>query len=230
MASFRAAYDAGAAMVELDVRRAADGVLVVIHDRRLDRTTNHRGSVYRTAYTDFCGADAGIWFGSRFAGEHVPSLDQVLSTLPPGLAVDIEVKTDGDSRWRTQTIPAVAEAVRAHRASRDLLVSSFNHTFLRLLHRLDPTIRTGALAMPVRDATRLPSSLARRLAISCYVCSRPALRRRAVSNAHAHGISVFVYGVNTARHLVRVLRYGVDGIITDHPALMRRLLEKRTPR
>lgn len=217
-------------MIELDVRRAADGVLVVIHDRRLNRTTDRRGSVYRTQYAGIASADAGSWFSLRFVGEPVPSLDHVLASLPSKIGVNIEVKTDGDRQWRSKTVPAVAGAVRKHGAARELLVSSFHHAFLRALRTLDPRIHTGALAMPVRDATRKPSSLAQRYGVSSYICSRSALRRRAVVDAHAHGMRVYVYGVNTARHLDRPLRFGVDGIITDYPGYLHRLLQKKDGR
>jgi glycerophosphoryl diester phosphodiesterase len=228
MAAFRLAAEAGADMVELDVRETADGALAVIHDRRLQRTTDGRGSVRRKTRGDLALLDAGAWFARRYAGERVPFLGDVLETLPRSLGVNVEVKTDGDPAWRRRLAPALVEVLRRHGHGRTVLVSSFNHALLRRLHALDPLLPTGALAMPVRDAGRKPSSQARRLAVSVFVCSRSLLRKRFVVDAHEHGLQLFVYGVNTARHLARARRFGVDGVITNYPGRMLRLLG-RTP-
>jgi glycerophosphoryl diester phosphodiesterase len=60
--------------------------------------------------------------------------------------------------------------------------------------------------------------------VSAFVCSRSRLRKRYVTDAHAHGLAVYVYGVNTARHLDRPRRFGVDGVMTDYPERMLHLL------
>ncbi len=231
MAAFRLAAEAGADMIELDVRLTADGALAVIHDRRLQRTTNGRGPVRRQTAPRLTAFDAGSWFSRRFAGERIPLLAEVLEELPHSLGVNIEVKTDGEPRWRSRMAPILVDTLRRHAHGRTVLVSSFNHPLLRRIRALDASIPTGALAVPVRDVVfRRPSSHARRLAVSAFICSRSRLRKRHVVNAHACGLQVYVYGVNTARDLVRPRRYGVDGIITDHPDRMLRLLGRKPAR
>ncbi|HEX9006388.1 MAG TPA: glycerophosphodiester phosphodiesterase family protein [Bacteroidota bacterium] len=231
MASFRLAAEAGADMIELDVRLTADGALAVIHDRRLERTTDGRGPVRRRTARSLAALDAGGWFSRRFAGERVPLLEEVLEELPRSIGINIEVKTDGEPHWRSRMAPAVVEAVRRHGHGRTLLVSSFNHPLLRRIRALDASVPTGALAMPLRDVVlRRPSSHARRLAVSAFICSRSRLRKRHVVNAHACGLRVYVYGVNTARDLMRPRHFGVDGVITDYPDRMLRLLGRKPVR
>ncbi len=127
-------------------------------------------------------------------------------------------------RWRPAEEGGLEEvlvaAICAEAEQRNILVSSFNHALLRRLHRRAPQLALGALYMPVRDVGKRPSALERRLGVSVFICSRSQLRRRLVRNAHHHDLTVIVYGVNTARHLGRVRRYGVDGIITDFPEKM----------
>ncbi len=228
MAAFRLAAEAGADMIELDVRLTADGALAVIHDRRLQRTTTGRGPVRRQTARSLAALDAGRWFSRRFAGEQVPLLGQVLEELPRSVGINIEVKTDGEPRWRSRMAPALVGVVHRHGRGRPLLVSSFNHPLLRRIRALDPSIPTGALAVPLRDVVfRRPASHARRLSVTAFICSRSRLRKRHVANAHACGLQVLVYGVNTARDLERVRRYGADGVITDVPDRMLRLLGRR---
>jgi len=226
MAAFHRAAAMGADMIELDVRLTRDGRLAVFHDRRLARTTNGKGSLRKHTAQELRLLDAGRWFGPRFAGEQIPFLEDVLHSLPPGLGLNIEVKTDGDTRWSAMMVPALMQTLRRHGSGRNLLVTSFNHRFLRRLHESWPGISIGALAMPVRDAGISPSVFGRRLGARVYVCSRSRLRKHQVLNAHNNGLQVYVYGVNTARQLKRPQRYGVDGVITDYPDRLLRMLSQ----
>ncbi len=222
--SFRRAAESGADWLELDARLTVDGELVVFHDRTLDRTTNARGRLVAHTARELSRFDAGRWFAPRYAGEHIPTLISVLDRMPARLGINIEVKTDGDRFWRSRTARKLAEVLSLHGHERPILVTSFNHLFLRGLRAIDASIAIGVLAMPLRDAGVLPSHFARTLGARVYVCSRTSLRRRFVRDAHRHAMKVYVYGVNTARHLTRPRRFGVDGVITNYPALMLRLL------
>jgi glycerophosphoryl diester phosphodiesterase len=207
-------------MIELDVRLSADREVVVIHDRRLWRITRRRGHVRRTPGVELKSLDAGSWFGPEFAGETIPSLEGVLQVLPPGIALDIEVKTDGDRRRNGQMAKALGEMITHGSRRRGLLISSFDHRFLARFHRMYPGIPLAVLYMPVRDLGRSPSRLARRVGAGTFVCSRAQMRKRLVRDAREHGLRILVYGVQTLHHLSSMERYGVDGIITDYPARM----------
>ena len=224
--AFRRAVEAGADWLELDVRRTADDELAVFHDRTLDRTTDGRGSIYRHTMEDLRKLDAGRWFSSRYTGVRIPTLTEVLESIPAGVGLNIEVKTDGDRHWRSRTARRLTEVLHTRRRGRPILVSSFNHSFLKRLHTMAPSIVLGALAMPLRDAGLRPSTFGRACGAKAFVCSRTSLRKRQVHDAHRHAMRVFVYGVNSARHLLRPRRFGVDGVITNYPALMLRLLDR----
>lgn len=217
LAAFRLAVKAGVDMIELDVRLTADRHLVVFHDRRLGRTTNGSGPVWTRTLADLRALDAGSWFGQRFRGERIPTLHEVFHAIPHRVAINVEVKTDGDPRKKADLEEIIIAALRGEVEERSILVSSFNHALLRRLHRGAPHLRLGALYMPVRDVARRPSTMARRLGVSAFICSRSQLRKRHVRNAHRHNLTVIVYGVNTARHFARARRYGVDAVITDFP-------------
>jgi glycerophosphoryl diester phosphodiesterase len=228
LASFRRAAADGAAMIEFDVRMSRDGHLIVIHDRRLNRTTNGRGSVYRLDLEAIRSVDAGVMFGPEFRGERVPLLDEVFDAVPDSVGLNIEVKTEGDPFWRRTMAPAIAAAVGKRSGRRRILVSSFNHALLRQLHRLDPAIAIGVLSLPVRDSGKRPSALARTAGAATYICGNARLRRRLVDEAHRSNITVFVYGINTPAQMKRALAFGCDGVITDYPGRLGRLLPARS--
>ena len=224
MAAFRMAVEAGADMLEFDIRLTRDRVPVVHHDRRLGRTSNGSGRVHDLTFDQIRTFDAGGWFARRFRGEKIPSLREVLRAFPASVGMNIEAKTDGDTRRRAGLAEALLYAIDESGRGPSLIVSSFDHVFLRRLHRRSPVIRIGALYLPVRDTLRSPASVARRVGASVFICSRSQLRRRHVRDAHAHQIAVAAYGVNTPADLAVMQRAGVDAVITDHPGRIVRAL------
>ena len=129
LASFAHAVGLGVDAVELDVHLSADGHLVVIHDERIDRTTNGNGKVADAPLAALRMLDAG-------AGERVPTLDEVLEAVPRHIAINIELKGPG-------TAAPVARAVAAYK--RPLLVSAFDHSELARFHSLRPSIPCAPL-------------------------------------------------------------------------------------
>src|SRR5512132_2317510 len=98
LAAFRLAAKVGVDMIELDVRLTADRHLVVFHDRRLGRTVRGSGPVWMKTLAELRDLDAGSWFGHRFRRERIPTLHEVFHAVPRSVGINIEVKTDGDSR------------------------------------------------------------------------------------------------------------------------------------
>jgi glycerophosphoryl diester phosphodiesterase len=228
IASFREAIDAGADMIEFDVRLTADGHLVVHHDRRLGRTSEGRGEISALSLNEVTACDAGAWFSPAFRGERIPSMERVVEELPRDFPLNIEIKAEGRYRHRGfQPEAALANLLRrTHRSN--ILVSSFNHPLLRRLHAMEPSLPIGVLSVPVRDSLQHPSRVARRSSARVFVCSQSQLTRRKSEEAHAHNLVVAVYGVQTAKHLDRMITRGADAVITDFPArLINALREKR---
>lgn len=224
MAAFLQAAREGADMVELDARLTRDGVLVVFHDRRLGRTARGWRAVRDLDATTLCRTSAGLWFGESFRHERIPLLMEVLERLPARIGVNIEVKTDGDRKRYPVLALRLATALRS--TDRPILVSSFDHQFIRLFTTHAPTVPTGVIYMAVRDFRKRPAVMARSAGAGTFICSIAQLRRRFVVEGRARGIAVMVYGVNSRRHCRKAVLYGVNGIITNHPARMRLLVSQ----
>lgn len=105
LAAYDTAIAMGARVVEMDVRMTVDGHFVVMHDARVDRTTNGRGFVSRMTLADIKALDAGSWFGPEFAGERVPTLAEALAHVKGRAGVDIDFKAGpADSAARLASI------------------------------------------------------------------------------------------------------------------------------
>lgn len=221
LASFRMAVDDGAEMIELDARLSSDEELVVMHDRTLRRTTGCRGAVRLRTVAALKECDAGSWFSPEFSGEQIPTLQEVFDLLPASMPVNIEVKTDGDRRRAAPLVSKLIRCIIRNHALSRVIVSSFDHRFLQLLHAAAPRLSIGALILPLAGSPRRPHTYARTLGAQWLVYSRRQISKRVVERAHRSGLRVGCYTVNSEREYKRVGRCGVDAIVTNHPALMR---------
>jgi glycerophosphoryl diester phosphodiesterase len=191
--------------------------IVVHHDRDIRRTTGARGAIWDLTLQQIRTYDAGSWFHSRFAGEQIPTLRQVLELIPPHMGVNIEAKTDGDPRRKLAFEEVCILIIMEKKAEERVLVSSFDHRFLERMHKLHPGIRTGSLSVPIRDIRKKPSALSRKLGTSAFICSRSMLTSNMVKDAHARKLIVGSYVINTIDHLRQAVDLGVDAIVTDFP-------------
>jgi glycerophosphoryl diester phosphodiesterase len=212
LAGFRAAAACGARWVEFDVRLAADGVPVVIHDATLRRTTDGRGRVERMTAAALARLDAGSWFHGRFRGERIPTLAQALACARSlRLGVNIEVKP----------VPAAgAAAARAVAAAlegadpRRVLVSSFDWSVLATLAADAPLWPRGLLMRrPPRDL----APWVRRLGASTLHVAADELDRDLVERLSALGLPILAYTVNRLDRARRLLSWGVRAVFTDRP-------------
>jgi glycerophosphoryl diester phosphodiesterase len=234
--SFKLALAAGADLVELDYRHSKDGKLVVIHDAKLDRTTDARKRWRRAAVASRTAAeiqslDAGKWFGSKFSGTKVPLLGEALDIIQKTSVALIERKA-GDPA-------ACLRLLREKHLINKVIVQSFDWEFLRAFHEQEPRQLLAALGPPAilpggRRPMRFHRDLSRkRLAQLEQTGARIAvwnqrISKRAARRAHAKGFKVWVYTINDSRLAKRLLDKGVDGIITNNPSLIWKTIALRT--
>ena len=137
LAAFRAAVEAGADSVELDVQLTADGEPVVIHDDTVDRTTNGSGAVAELPLKTIRALDAGSWRHPRFSGQRIPTLDETLELLAAAPRINMELKSE-DPRLAEVAV----EAIEARRLHPGIMVSSFLLRHLVAVKRRLPGVRT----------------------------------------------------------------------------------------
>jgi glycerophosphoryl diester phosphodiesterase len=251
LAAFRLAEAQGADGIELDVRLCRSGELMVIHDARLNRTTNGRGYVRTKTLEQLRKLDAGSHFDERFAHEPLPTLDEVLRWSQGRMRVNIEIKSM--ARASTGIEAAVVDMLHRRRMAPQCLISSFNPLVLRRIARLDRRIATALLIdrrlsplrflsiftkrAPLRfpypptqrdgggDMRRSELPLSRLSGITTGLNIHSALaNERFVEKCKSAGLRVMVWGAHQREELERLAQLDVDGIITDAPLLLKSIL------
>ncbi|MGE5504739.1 MAG: glycerophosphodiester phosphodiesterase [Actinomycetota bacterium] len=216
LASFRAAAEAGARMVEFDVRLSRDGRPVVFHDGRLERTTSGRGRVRDHDLAALQELDAGSWFAPGFAGQAIPTLAQTLALcLELGLAVNIEIKPDRGREAETARA-ALAEAAALWPHDRPPpLVSSFAAACLDVAGAVAPHWPRGLLVGRVPRDWRARTA---RLGCVALHADQRYLDAATVGRVAAAGLLVLAYTVNERTRADQLRRAGVAAVFSDIPA------------
>jgi glycerophosphoryl diester phosphodiesterase len=223
MAAFRRAVEMGARFIETDLHLTRDARVVAIHDSTLDRTTTGHGLVDLRSLEEVRALDAGAWFGSRspesFAGERVPTLDEILRFAKErDVIFCLEIKSD--STWGVEH--AVVAALRDSGEAARVVILSFDPATLESVLRLDQTLMTGYLCEhPSNDLVERTVRAGARQIVPRGDLVTPAL----VEKAHHAGLQVAAWTINEPDQMRRLIAAGVDGIMTDYPDRLIRVLE-----
>ena len=221
--AFRRALDLGADGFELDVTLSADSVPVVIHDDTVDRTTDGSGPAASLTLAQLKRLGAGFRarFKDEFAGERIPTLEEVFAELGPRALINVELKQDPSPERRLAE--QVVALIHAHRLERRVLVSSFYYDNLRCVKQADAALPVGLLYAPNEPGQVLRAWLkpgVRPEAHHPYYRLVDALTMRWYRR---RGYRVNVWTVNAETDVRRLMRLGVDGLITDRPDVAVRL-------
>jgi len=220
LASAKLGWTEQADAVEIDVHLTSDGEVAVIHDPTLLRTTGRDARVDALTLADIQKLDAGIWKGARWRSERVPSLSQILATVPAGRRLFIELKAaDG-------LVPALERAVAAGPVRPEQIVLiSFDAGALREAKRALP--RCGALFLadtPEGRPVKLPALIRFCQAEGFHglgVSSGWPIDARLVDRLRAENLQLHVWTVNDAQRARELVSAGVASITTDRPGWLR---------
>ena len=223
MAAFRKGLELGATGIETDVQMTSDGAVVVIHDESLNRTTSGSGYVKDKTLREVLDVDAGSWFSPEFAGERIPTLDELLDLLQGRETIlNIELKNG------TLLYPGMEEkviaAVREQGMSDRVVISSFNHYSLAYCKSLAPEIRTGIL---YGEGLYRPWNYAATLQADALHAHHSSVLPEFVNAAVEKGIVYHPWTVNDPERMQALIDAEVAGIITDHPDILAGLLAAR---
>ncbi len=215
IAAFRAAAEAGAKWVELDVALSADGTLVVIHDDSVDRTSSGKGSLGELTGAEIGALDAGAWFDPRFAGERIPTLAETIAALGElGLSANVEIKQHKHHKSLDQLVRAVQADISKRAASTQIMISSFDPEALKAMHALEPELEMAILwGRPPEDWAE---QLAAIPATTIHMHFK-ALSIGLLEETTKRGIKVRAWTCNDPVQLVSFWGAGLSGVITDNP-------------
>lgn len=200
------ALDCGLDGVEIDIHGSRDGVLTVIHDDTLDRTTNGRGAVKNHDFGDIQNLDAGN-------GQRVPRLEEVLELFASHprkseLTLFIEVKALG---LEEQLI----KLIQSYREEFKIIVKSFNHRVLKSITHSDAQIPCACLiyGLPINPVQIAKNCGAQTISVSIHTFDK-----KLVSDCHEQGITVCAWNCNSAEQIEYFRKTGLDWLCTDFPS------------
>jgi glycerophosphoryl diester phosphodiesterase len=223
LAAFQRAIELGADMLECDVQCSRDGTVVVMHDARVDRTTDGHGWVRCLTWRELKHLDAGAWFGEAFRGERLPTLEDVLSLAAGKVLLNIEIKRAVLHTHHTRsTAEKVATLVARSGLQDTVLVSSFDAGALAHIKAYQPTIPTALVTMH-RPRGGVPAIM-QRLDLQALHVSRHRVSSTLMTEAHRVQCPVRVFTVDAIPEMYRLIADGVDGLFTNYPGRLRRLL------
>ncbi len=203
--SFKKALELNVDMIELDVYLCKTKELVVIHDDKVDRTTNGRGYVTEKSFEELRQLDAG-------KGEKIPTLQEVLDLTNKKAKVNIELKGEGTAKPVSKVIEKYVK--EKGWSYDDFLVSSFNHYELLKFSKLSPNIKIGVL---IKGAPIDFAEFAEKVNAYSVHLSLKFINKEFVEDAHKKGMKVFVWTVNDKEEMQRMKELGIDGVFSKFP-------------
>ncbi|MFB5196459.1 glycerophosphodiester phosphodiesterase [Neobacillus sp. KR4-4] len=217
IAAFDKGVDMKADYIEIDVQRSKDGKLVIIHDTKVDRTTDGTGYVKDLTFDQIRSLDAGSWKGEQFKGEKIPAFDEILDRYHGKIGILIELKAP-------ELYPGIEEMVAQELKDRNLnkpqnekiIIQSFNFESMKKINSLLPKVPIGVLTSNRADTSE--QSLKEFAAYADYFNpSYGIVTKELVKQVHANGMKIQSWTVRSLEAAEFLLTMDVDGIITDYP-------------
>jgi glycerophosphoryl diester phosphodiesterase len=227
LAAFRKAIEVGSDMIELDIHLSKDGKTVVIHDETLERTTDGRGRVVDHTLMDLKKLDAGSSFGGPFSGERIPTLEEVLDLAKGRVLVNIEVKNPTHGQYPiTELAHKSLQAVKKAGMLDRVIFSSFHPVSLEHIQKKEPR---AWVALLFHRPWNSFLEITRGKEYGVLNLRNIHLNEEKIFRLHKEGMKVNVYTVNTEEELEQFVRWGADGIITNYPDRLIRILKATSP-
>ena len=216
--AFSDAISVGADFIELDVQQTRDGVLVVMHDSNLKRTTGVNKDIWDVDYADIQNLDAGSWFDPAYANARIPTLEETLQFVDKRAKLNIEIKP---TKHGSDTLEQdVAELITQYQYTDACYVTSFSYGSLKKVKEVNPEIRTGYL-MSVAYGQFYSLKYA-----DAFSLNKVFVTSQVVNAAHQQGKQIFAWTVNSMSEVRSLCNLHVDSIITDDPVMVQNVISR----
>ena len=232
--TFQRALDVGVDVLEVDIRTTKDGQPILLHDHTVDRTTNGTGPVNNFTLANLKTLDAGYhWspdqgqtYPMRGKGLTIPTLAEVFQTFP-NARINIEIKESS-----TAEVSSICRLIQTYQKTHLVMVASFDVSQLKEYREQCPEVATSAGAREAflfyglqwAHLDNLYSPSAQALQVPEYYGTRQVVTPRFLEAAHDRNLRVHVWTVNDTQSMQQLINLGVDGIMTDYPERLIRLL------
>jgi glycerophosphoryl diester phosphodiesterase len=227
--SFEGAIAMGADMVELDVQLTSDKEVVVYHYEKVSRRTDGRGKIADYSLAALKKLDAGSWLDKKFKNTRIPTLIEALDICKNRVAVNIEIKPESVSKMSFGGIEEKCLKIVEQRGMRKHVVfSSFDPRAIMHLKQIDNTAAVAVLFEKKHYGSRLPSEVVDSVGADAFNCSAYEFNKKWLTNIKSNNIPVNIYTVNDEKKMKKFLDMGVNGIFTNKPDVLKKVLNDKT--
>ena len=228
LAAFDRAIQLGADMVECDVHLSRDGAVVVMHDPNVSTTTDGRGQIGDLTLAELKKLNAAAKFPGGYAAQTIPTLGELLDEVKGKIGIQIEIKNTATGGRYAGIEKQVLGLIAARGMTDQVIVISFDFGILKDVKAIDPHIRTGALVQAnwfvTRSADQSAADAVAQTGAEYFMPTYAPVTLAVVEAAHARGIKVGVWTVDTPADMQRFVGFGVDAITTNRPDELMKVL------
>ena len=224
LAAFREAVRVGSDLIEMDLRLSRDEEVMVFHDHSLRRTTSGEGWVEDLSREELQKLDAGSWFSSRYRGELIPTLEEVIQLLQPHqTGLYLEIKLDpGREEVRSRLVEKTHQLLRLYSFRQRAFLASFDREAINISKKLDPALPTGLI---FRDPAIWKDLIVDKFSGVDIACARWNIITSAlIRKAREADTRVFGWTIKSKTELRAVASLGVDGLAANDPAWLKHQL------
>lgn len=228
--AFERSIQLGADGFETDVHMTKDGVPVICHNYTINDTSDGMGSIATYTLEELKKFDFGSYYSPKFRGTKIPTLDEFLELVATSDIEIMNIELKSPRAKETDIVEKTIEAVRAHKLFDRLLISSFDSKLLVRAKEIDDSCKTAFLYHPNSpDSAKMlfyPISFAKKIKVDALHPMDVYVNSAYVKAAHNAGLKVNVWTVNKESKIEKMIKLGVDGIITDCPDRVRTVMRR----
>ncbi|MGL6065411.1 MAG: glycerophosphodiester phosphodiesterase [Fusobacteriaceae bacterium] len=217
LVAFKKAIELGAKGIELDVQLSKDGVVMVMHDDTLDRTTNGKGRLEKFNLEELKKLDSGFWYDKSYCEEKIPTLEEVIKILPENVRLNIEFKPD--KKNVSKIAQEVYKILERYNCSEQVIISSFYHHSLLEYRKLDENIQMGMLFEYdiINIFEYIKKSGINPVSINI---SKDYIDENLIKEAHENNLKIAIYTVNEYNEAMELKKIGIDEIFSNYPCIL----------
>lgn len=223
MLAFKKAVEAGADGIELDVQLTKDGEVVIIHDEKVDRTTNGAGNVRDFTLAELRKLDASYIYTGKMDVNPVPTFEEYCEWVK-----DLPIVTNIELKTGVYPYPGIEAKVwkilQKYNLQDKVIISSFNHYSILQMRKLAPQLQYGLLT---ESWLVNPGVYVESVGVECYHPYYGSLTEETVAEVKSHNIAINTYTVNDAAEVKRLNALGIDIVIGNFPDMVKKVLAEK---
>jgi glycerophosphoryl diester phosphodiesterase len=220
MLAFEKAIEMGCTGIETDVQLSKDGVLVLIHDEYLNRTTNGTGLVKDYTLSELQSFDAGSFKNKSFSQCRIPTAeDLILLVKDKDIIINFEIKSGMIIYEGIEQ--KLIDLINSHNLQHKVILSSFNHYSMVKCKEISAEIKTGLLYM---EGLYHPEKYCSYVGADALHPFYPAADKTIVESAHHLGLQINPFTIDDEKIMKHMIALGVDGIITNYPDKLNKII------